>query len=123
MSDKCDWQGHGFGAAYQDAACCDGEIGDLDDCEEPGGPIGLRGETCPQCGGDGQSAHPRRGPMALIRARLLARGLELCGAVADQELTAALAQEIRGWHELVNDLEAQLAIYQEAMCHTRIEDE
>lgn len=98
----CGWQGYGFGAPYQDAACCGGEIGDLDDCDEPGGPIGLSGEQCPQCASDRNWL----GPMALIRQRMLDECLELCDAIEDEELRDLVKGHFRGWHGLVNQLES-----------------
>lgn len=67
---RCSWQGYGFGARYEDAACCDGRIGDLDDVQGPG-LIGLRDDYCPNCNGSGvvPNDHEDRGPMALHRQR------------------------------------------------------
>lgn len=103
---QCDWQGYGFGAPYQDAACCEGEVGDLDDCDEPGAPIGLRGETCPQCHGTGKM-EGKVGTMALIRQRELNGCLETCGAIQDSELANELRAQFKGWHDLVIRLESE----------------
>lgn len=46
----CDWQGHAFGATYEDATCIDGYLWDLDSCDEPGGTLSIGGDIpCPQC--------------------------------------------------------------------------
>lgn len=101
----CNWQGYGFGAPYEDAGCCNGEIADLDDCDEPGDRLGLRGEMCPQCDGTGKYK-TAVGPMALIRQRALAESLGLCEDVRDADLRELLKKQFRGWHQLVNKLEA-----------------
>ena len=68
----CGWIGYLGGANYQDAACCDGEIGDADDCLGDG-KIGLVDETCPNCRGKGivPEDHVDAGCMALIRQRAM----------------------------------------------------
>ena len=65
---QCNWQGYGFGAPYQDAACNGkGEIGDLDGGDAPG-EMAMMDEVCPQCDGTGV-AKRTCGPMALHRKR------------------------------------------------------
>lgn len=104
--DRCTWQGYGFGAPYEDAACCGGTIGDLDDCDEPGGPIGLRDDVCPQCHGTGLADKAIWvGPMALHRQRALDECLQLCDAVTDKDVADELRANFKGWHALVNRLE------------------
>lgn len=47
---SCGYQGSHFGATYPDAICIDGELWDLDSCDEPGGPLFSGGDVpCPCC--------------------------------------------------------------------------
>lgn len=47
---SCGYQGSHFGARYPDAICIDGELWDLDSCDEPGGPLFSGGDmACPCC--------------------------------------------------------------------------
>lgn len=47
---SCGYTGPHFGATYDDAICCDGDLWDLDSCDEPGGPLFSGGDIpCPQC--------------------------------------------------------------------------
>ena len=46
----CDYQGKHFGAVYEDGACIDGYLWDLDSCEKAGGPLTFGGDIpCPKC--------------------------------------------------------------------------
>ena len=46
----CDYQGQHFGASYEDGACIDVFLWDLDSCDEPGGLLSFGGEIpCPNC--------------------------------------------------------------------------
>lgn len=108
MSDdkSCGWQGYGFGAGYEDAACCDGEIWDLDSCDEPGGPLmNTHGEKCPQCEGTGAPVDGERGPMALIRKRDKEDLEELINDVSDTELKLMIILEVGKLFNLVRKLE------------------
>ena len=47
---SCGYQGKSFVAHYEDAACFDGYLWDLDSCDEPGGPLYHGGDIpCPAC--------------------------------------------------------------------------
>ncbi|CAN7447019.1 hypothetical protein LJR066_002792 [Acidovorax sp. LjRoot66] len=47
---SCGYTGRHFGATYPDAACIDGELWDLDSCDEPGGALHSGGDIpCPRC--------------------------------------------------------------------------
>ncbi len=47
---SCGYQGKHFGAWYEDAICIDGELWDLDSCDEPGGGLSHGGDIpCPCC--------------------------------------------------------------------------
>lgn len=46
---SCGYEGAHYGANYPDAACVDGELVDLDSCDEPGGPCSFGGIPCPCC--------------------------------------------------------------------------
>ena len=109
MSDKenksCGWQGFGFGAHYEDAICCEGEVWDLDSCDEPGGPLSnTHGETCPQCNGTGKPVDGERGPMALERLRARNEIQELLDECPD-DLRSLLEPHIDGLFRLVRKLE------------------
>lgn len=46
----CGHTGHYFGAIYEDGACIDGYMWDLDSCDTPGGGLHIGGEIpCPEC--------------------------------------------------------------------------
>lgn len=81
---RCDWQGYGFGASYEDAGCVNGRASDLDNCEHKRGGvlIAIGEEDCPNCQGKGvvPANQPTRGVMALIRQR---ECRELCGDIRD----------------------------------------
>ena len=47
---SCGYTGSHFGAHYPDAICIDGELWDLDSCDEPGGALYSGGDiACPCC--------------------------------------------------------------------------
>lgn len=47
---SCGYTGSHFGAYYPDAICIDGELWDLDSCNEPGGALHSGGDIpCPSC--------------------------------------------------------------------------
>lgn len=47
---SCGYEGRHFGAPYPDATCIDGELWDLDSCDEPGGGLTSGGDIpCPCC--------------------------------------------------------------------------
>lgn len=47
---SCGYEGAHFGARYPDATCIDGDLWDLDSCDEPGGPLHNGGDIpCPAC--------------------------------------------------------------------------
>lgn len=46
----CDYQTRWFGAWYEDGACIEGYMWDLDSCHVPGGPLYHGGsDPCPKC--------------------------------------------------------------------------
>lgn len=103
----CNWQGYGFGAAYEDAACCNGTVYDLDSCDEPGGPLmHTEEENCPQCEGRGflNPGDPLRGPMALYRQNARAE-IEYILEHIDKEDAEELRGHIDGLFSLVRKLE------------------
>ncbi len=54
----CDYQGHAFGATYEDATCIEGYLWDLDSCDEPGGALRNGGDIpCPNCNKDEHTAY------------------------------------------------------------------
>ncbi len=101
--EKCDWQGYGFGASYEDAGCCDGTIGDLDDVLDDG-LIGLRDDKCPQCDGTG-IAKRKCGNMALIRQRERLNLLEICRSIRGKNLRDEICGHVNGLFVLIGHLE------------------
>lgn len=108
--ERCSWQGLGGGASYEDMGCADGEIVDMDSCDEPGGPCCSTEESCPNCDGQGfvPIGHKHRGPMALVRQRELNH---LCDMVWELETKdnkdqlAAICKDIEAMFGLVRKLE------------------
>lgn len=104
----CYWHGYGRGASYVDCACAGGEIVDLDDCDEPGGPCGLTGDRCPNCGGNGyvKDNHKDAGRMALVRQR---ERDNLCDMIRDltddEEASSDVCDHIVKVFELIEKLE------------------
>lgn len=118
---KCDWQGYGFGAAYQDPGCVEGMASDLDNCEHTNeGPmICLGDEYCPQCQGTGEVEDdaPSLGVMALHRQRAKSELQEHLDNIASGDLSpeeigeekAEIEKHLDGMFKLINKLEANTA--------------
>lgn len=112
---KCEWQGYGFGAPYQDACCSEGLVFDLDSCDEPGGPLThTNEEACPQCRGAGEikDGTCRVGPMALEWERAKESLIEkINGLVSDGDedskaVARGIIKEIEKMHEMLVERDA-----------------
>ena len=111
---KCNWHGYLGGAGYEDGGCSQGQIVDLDTCDEPGGPCAFTGDTCPNCDGIGlvPVGHKCRGPMALLRQRArlaLEEEIATIQMVSEDEAaaqTSEVIQSVRKVFRLIDALEA-----------------